>query len=256
MFDKIKKNQFLFEELVKRDFKKKYKGTILGMVWSILSPLLTVLVLTVVFTKVFSMDNRPEPFIIYIFCGTLVMSFYSECTNGCMRALRANSAIFTKINVPKYMFLFSKALQSFINFILTFAIFLVFCFIYNIKFGFDFFLLIYPMVFLLIFCFGVGMILSAMFVFFKDIEYLYGVFMTLLNYVSAIFYPIEMLGEYKFLFYFNPVYVYIEYFRDIVMTNNIPSLEVHSLCAIYALVFLGIGCLIYKKFNNEFLYYV
>ncbi len=256
MLKKLQKHRFLFEELVKRDFKKKYKGTVLGMFWSVLSPLLTVLVLTLVFTKVFDVSGGIQPFIIYIFCGTLVMSFFNECTTGCMRALRQNASIFTKINVPKYMFLFSKALQSFINFLLTFIVFLVFCIIYKISFGFHFLTLMYPMFFLLIFSFGVGMILSAMFVFFKDIEYLYSVFLTLLNYVSAIFYPITRLGELQYLFYFNPVYVFIEYFRTVVLYGQIPSLLVHGLCAGYALIFLGIGCQIYKKCNNEFLYYV
>ena len=61
---------------------------------------------------------------------------------------------------------------------------------------------------------------------------------------------------YPYEYYCNPVYVYIYYFRTVTMGSTIPSLEIHGLCAIYALVFLGIGCLIYKKCNHEFLYYV
>ena len=116
MLTKIKKYRFLFEELVKRDFKKKYKGTFLGVIWSVLAPLLNVLVLMLVFTNFFGRNQ--EHFIIYIFSGTLIMSFYTECTQGCMRALMANASIFSKINVPKYLFLLSKAFQAFINFLL------------------------------------------------------------------------------------------------------------------------------------------
>lgn len=254
MLKKIEKYRFLFEELVKRDFKKKYKRTVLGVVWSILAPLLNVLVLMLVFTRFFGREQ--EHFIIYIFSGTLLMSFYTECTQGCMRALMANASIFTKINVPKYLFLLSKAFQAFINFLLTFVLFIVFCLFDGISFGFHMLTLVYPIFWVLIFCFGVGMILSALFVFFRDVEYLYGVFLTLLNYVSAIFYPTSMLGKFEFLFLFNPLYVYIDYFRTVVIDGAVPSLLLHGLCALYAVIFLLLGCLIYKKCNHEFLYYV
>ena len=253
--ERIKRHRFLFEELVKRDFKKKYKRTVLGVLWSVLAPLLNVLVLMLVFVNFFGREQ--EHFIIYIFCGTMVMSFYTETTQGCMRALMANAAIFTKINVPKSLFLLSKAFQTFINFLLTFAVFLAFCVGDGIPFGWHMLSLIYPSFWLLVMSFGVGMILSAMFVFFRDVEYLYGIFLTLLGYVSAIFYPTTMLpAQWRFLFYANPVYVYIDYFRTVTIGGTMPSTLVHLLCAVYALAFLGIGCLIYKKCNHEFLYYV
>ena len=117
--------------------------------------------------------------------------------------------------------------------------------------------LIYPIFFALVCFLGIGMILSALYVFFRDVEYLYSVFLTLHNYVSAIFYPVSILSErMQGIFLFNPVYVYITYFRTVVIDGAIPSLLMHVLCAVYALLFLAIGCLIYKKFNHEFLYYV
>lgn len=244
----------MFEELVKRDFKKKYKRTVLGVIWSILAPLLNVLVLMFVFTNLFG--RTQEHYIIYVFSGTLVMSFYTECTQGCMRGLMANASIFTKINVPKSLFLLSKAFQSFINFLLTFLIFVAFCLFDGISFGVHTISLLYPMLWLLVFSFGVGMILAALFVFFRDVEYLYGIFLTLLNYLSAIFYPVSILRDKAKLFNLNPVYVYINYFRTVTIDGMVPSLGLHLLCAIYALIFLGIGCLIFKKCNHEFLYYV
>lgn len=255
MLNKVKRYQFLFTELVKRDFKKKYKGTVLGVIWSLLAPLLNVLVLALVFTTVFKRGQ--EHFIIYIFSGTLVMSFYTECTQGCMRSLMQNASIFTKINVPKYLFMMSKTIQAFINFSLTFILFIVFCLIDGISFGPHMLTLLYPVFWLLVFNFGVGMILAAMFVFFRDVEYLYSVFLTLLNYVSAIFYPISIIPEkFQWLFKLNPVYDYIYYIRTVVIDGVIPSLETHLLCAGFALVFLAIGCIVYKKCNHEFLYYV
>lgn len=255
MIKKLKEHQFLIEELIKRDFKKKYKRTALGMLWSVLSPLLSVLVLMLVFTAIFA--RRQPHFIIYIFSGTLVMNFYTEATNGGMRALMANASIFTKINVPKYLFLLSKNIQSLINFFLTLLLYLVFCLFDRIHFGPHMFLLIFPIICMTVFQFGVGMILSAMFVFFRDVEYLYSIFLMLLNYVSAIFYPVEIIPEsYRMVLLLNPVYVYIRYFRDIVINEIIPSPQYHGLCLFYALFFLAIGCYMYVRYNHEFLYYV
>lgn len=255
MLTKAKKYQFLFEELVKRDFKKKYKRTVLGMLWSLLAPLLNVLILLVIFKHLFG--RTQDHFIIYIFSGTVMFSFYTECTQGCMRALMANAAIFTKINVPKYLFMFSKAIQAFINYLLTLILYFVFCAFDGIEFGPHMLSLIYPMLTSLVLCLGIGMILSALYVFFKDVEYLYSVFLTLLNYVSAIFYPVTIVPEqYRMLFYLNPVYCYIHYFRVVTIDGLIPSWKLHALCAFYALFFLAIGCIIYKKYNKEFLYYV
>ena len=104
MLNKLKKHQFLFEELVKRDFKEKYKRTVLGMAWSILSPLLTLLVMKVVFTQFF---GRNTPFYTtYLFSGNLVMAYFKESTKGGMGSLLSNARIFTKINIPKYLFIF------------------------------------------------------------------------------------------------------------------------------------------------------
>ena len=103
MIQKMKKYQFLFEELVKRDFKKKYKRTVLGMAWSVLSPLLTLLVMRLVFTQFFGRET--DHYTTYLFCGNLVFSYFSESSREGMSSLMGNSRIFSKVNIPKYLFL-------------------------------------------------------------------------------------------------------------------------------------------------------
>ncbi len=251
----LKKYQFLFTELVKRDFKKKYKRTVLGMLWSILSPLLQLIVMAVVFTKFFGRGT--EHYIIYLFSGNLVFSFFKESTNGGMHSLMSNANIIKKINLPKYLFLLSKEVSSCINFGLTLIIYFLFVAIDGIPFSFRFLMLLYPILCLLIFNIGVGFILSALFVIFKDIKYLYDIFTQLLMYLSAIFYTVDIYPEnLQKLFYGNPVYVYITYFRHIVIDGYIPGLPTHFLCFFYAAVMLIIGCLFYKKYNYKFLYYL
>ena len=208
MIQKLKRHQFLFEELVKRDFKKKYKRTVLGMAWSILSPLLTLLVMKMVFTQFF---GRTTPhYTTYLFCGNLIFSCFNESTGQGMTSLMSNAGIFTKVNVPKYLFLLSKNVQTLINFGLTLCVFFLFCILDGITFTWKFVLLLYPVACLVLFNIGVGLILSALFVFFRDIQYLWSVFTMLLMYMSAIFYTIDGYSyNVQCLFLLNPIYLFI-----------------------------------------------
>ena len=251
----MKRYQFLFEELVKRDFKQKYKRTVLGMAWSILSPLLTLLVMKLVFTQFFG-RNSPH-YTIYLFSGNLVMAYFKESTRGGMNSLMSNAKIFTKINIPKYLFIFSKNVSALVNFLIILLVYFFFCALDGITFGVHMLSLIYPVLCLLTFNLGIGMILSAMYVFFRDTQYLYDVFLTLLTYVSAIFYKIDRYPpNVQRLFLLNPVYCYIKYFRLVVIDGVIPSVQFHLLCAGYAVAAFVFGCWIYKKNNHKFLYYV
>lgn len=255
MFAKLRQHQFLFEELVKRDFKKKYKRTILGMAWSVLSPLMMLLVMRVVFTQFFG--RTMEHYTTYLFCGNLVFSFFNESSTQGMESLMGNASIFTKVTVPKYLFLLSKNVQTLINFSITLLVFFVFCAIDHITFTWRFILLIFPTCFLILFNIGIGLILSALFVFFRDIQYLWTVFSQLLMYLSAIFYSITQYPEpAQKLFYFNPVYVFITYFRTVVIDCTVPDQGLHLLILLYTLLAVSGGCAMYKKYNTRFLYYV
>ena len=220
MFKKFKRRvleyQFMFEELVKRDFKQKYKRSILGMGWSILSPLLNLLVMKMVFTQFFG-RNTPH-YTTYLFAGNLIFSFFRESTNGGMNALMNNARIFTKINVPKYIFLLTKNVSAIINFGLTLFVFFVFAYIDGVEFSWRMLTIVYPIACLIMFNIGVGLILSALYVFFRDIQYLYEVLTMLLMYLSAIFYMVDGYPvTIQNIFMLNPIYCCIRYVRLIVI---------------------------------------
>lgn len=253
--NRLKQYGFLFEELVKRDFKKKYKRTVLGMAWSLLSPLMMLLVMRLVFTQFFGQNMAH--YTTYLFCGNLVFSYFNESTTQGMQSLTGNAAIFTKVNVPKYLFLFSKNVQTLINFCLTLCIFFLFCILDHITFTWRFICLLYPILLLVLFNIGVGLVLSALFVFFRDVQYLWTIFTQLLMYLSAVFYSIEHYSyQVQCLFLANPIYLFIRYFRKIVIDAAVPSVWFHLLMLGDVLVVLGLGCWMYKKFNTRFLYYV
>ena len=251
----IGKYSFMFEELVKRDFKQKYKRSVLGAAWSILSPLLTLLVMRLIFTQILG-KNIPH-YTIYLFSGNIVLAYYKESTKNGMSSLMTNARIFTKINVPKFLFLLSKNVSALMNFGLTLVVYFLFCALDGISFSPKMVLLIYPILCLLVMNIGIGAVLSALFVFFRDVQYLYDVFLTLITYLSAVFYSVDHFSpQVQRLFLLNPVYVYIKYFRIVVIDGIIPSPAYHLLCLFYALFFLGLGIWFYKKYNHEFLYYL
>lgn len=225
------------------------------MGWSILSPLLTMFIMKMVFTQFF---GRNTPFYTtYLFGGNLVMSYFKESTRGGMASLMSNANIFSKINLPKYMFILSRNVSALVHFLIILVVYFFFCILDGISFGWHMLMLVFPLLCLMLFNLGIGMILSAMYVFFRDTIHLYDIFLTLLTYVSAIFYTIDGFSPtIQRLFLLNPVYCYIRYFRLVVIDGTIPSLAYHLLCLGYGLLAVLIGSAIYKKNNHKFMYYV
>ena len=132
-----------------------------------------------------------------------------------------------------------------------------FVFAYGISPDWRMLLIFYPIICLIIFNYGIGLILSALYVFFRDIQYLYSLLLQIVMYGSAIFYSIDMLSRsYQTVFYFNPLYLYITFMRDVVIYNKIPELWFVALCGLYALLAIILGLSIYKKYNYKFVYYI
>lgn len=254
--EKYEQYKFVFSELVKRDFNKRYKRSVLGVLWSMLAPLFQLLVMSFVFKRVFG--RQMEHYTIYLFAGQLVFNYFKEATNNGMSSIISNAGIITKVTVPKYLFLISKVMAASINFVLTLGIFFIFVAFDKIQFTWKFILLLYPIACLFILIIGTGLILSALYVFFKDIQYLYDIFTLALMYFSAIFYDVSIFAGSRVeqVLYINPIFVYINYFREIVLFGQIPSITYHLYSLVYAVIVLRIGAWMYKKYNYMFLYYI
>ena len=252
--DKVKQYRFLFEELTKRDFKKKYKRTLLGIFWSVLSPFMNFLIYLFVFTFLFR-RNIPH-FSTYIMTGTLIYSFFVTSTNAGMVSMFANSGVISKIRVPKTIFLLSSNVACIFNFLLTLVVYFVFVAVDGLPFGPHMLLIIYPIVCMTVFNIGVGYILSTLFVFFRDIQYLYGIFTQLLMFVSAIFYTADSFPEnLQIIFAINPIYRYITYVRQVIIDGIVPDLSSHLFCFGAAAIVFALGYFIHKKTEQKFVYY-
>lgn len=249
----FEQKRFLLKQLIRRDFTSRYKRAALGVLWSMLSPLFFFVAQALIFSHFF---GRGEHYISYLIIGNIVFYYFSDGTTNSMFSLQSNGGIISKIKVDKDVFLFSRSISCLMNFGLTLIIMFIIIAIDNMAFHWKFFLLLYPIICMFFMIMGIGYILSTLFVLFKDTQYLYSLFTRVLIYFSAIFYQIDRFPEeLQKLFYFNPVYCYIDYFRTIIIDNVIPSLFIHGLCFGFAVLFMVIGKLVYKLNDNKFAYY-
>lgn len=257
IFLNFKKYSFLLSQLVSRDFKVKYKRSVLGIVWSLLYPVLNMAVLALVFSKMFKFSTPGVNYLVYVLSGLVMFNYFSEASNLAMSSVVANFSLINKIYIPKYIFPLSKCLFVGINFLLTLIpLYLV---ILLTGTGLNIYHLILPYAFicLFIFTFGFGLILSTISVFLRDMFYIYGIVITLWTYLTPIMYDISMISEsLQIIFKLNPLYHYISFIRQIILYHQMPSGLSFAICGLSALVVLVIGLVVFKKNQDKFIYYV
>lgn len=249
MFDTFAEKKFLLKQLVKRDLTSKYKDSVLGVAWSFLNPLLIMIVFTAIFSMLFGrqIDNYP----VYFLSGRIIYDFYKSATSGAMKSIKGNASILKKIYVPKYMFTVSKVCYEFINFLISFTILFGVMIVTKAPFHITLIYSIIPIIFLVILIFGVGLILAVCNTYFTDVGHLYNVFTLILMYASALFYPMEIVPvTVQKIFTLNPIYTAIISFRQCVY-GVVPDFTAISYLAVFSLMTLGIGILLFKIYDKK-----
>lgn len=245
----------LIRELVSRDIKKKYRRSILGIFWSLLNPLLMMLITAAVFSNLFRFDIKN--FALYLLSGQIIFTFYAEATNFAMGSILENGSLIKKVYVPKYLFPISRVLSSGVNLMLTIPAMLAIMFITNEPMGIHLFYALIPIMLLLFFCIGMGLLLSSLAVYFRDLFHLYGVLLTALNYATPIFYPVNIIPEeYKFIIWINPLTYYLTAFRQVVYDHIFPDISILLTCICLSLAVMFVGIFVFKKQENKFVLYI
>lgn len=247
--------RFLLGELVKKGIKLKYRRSYLGIVWSLIEPLMEMTVLAIVFGTLFG--NSDKTFPVYILTGRLLYSFFSQGTKASLSSIRNNSSMIKKVYVPKYLYPLSSVLFNYVIFgislivlVLVSLVFKVYPTVYTIT-------AVIPLILILIFTYGVGMILATFGVFFRDLEYLWNVALMLIMYTCAIFYyPDKLLSSgYAWILRINPLYCIIAIFRDAVFGRPM-DMFMMIYAAIFSLVTLVIGLLVFHKQQDKFILHI
>lgn len=245
----------MLRELVLRDIKVKYRRSILGIFWSLLNPLMMMIVMTIVFSNLFKIQI--ENFMVYFLTGQILFSFFSEATTIAMGSIVTNANLIKKVYIPKYIFPISKVLSSFVN--LLFSLIAVFMIMLITKASFSATIFLIPVAFLylLIFTVGVGLMLSVLTVFFRDMNHIYGIVILAWMYLTPIIYPIEIIPiKYLLFIKLNPMYYFIAFFREIILHGNIPSMELNLICILISLISLVLGLYAFYKNQNKFMLYI
>ena len=252
-----KKYSFLLEQLVSRDFKVKYKRSVLGIVWSLLYPVLMMAVMAIVFSNVFKFSTPGVSYLAYLLIGLTYFNYFSEASNLAMSSVVGNFSLINKVYIPKYIFPLSKCLFVGINFLLTLIPLYVVIIATGTGLCWQHILLPFSFVCLFLFTVGMGFILSTISVFLRDMFYIYGIIITVWTYLTPIMYDIKMLNStFAFVLKFNPLYQFINFARTIILYHNTPTLGQFAGCAISAIIVFLLGIFIFKKKQDKFIYYV
>ncbi len=263
-FDKYK---HLLKNLISRDLKVKYRRSVLGFLWSVLNPLFMAFVLSAVFSRIMRVGGV-ENFTVFYLAGSLIFNFMSEATTGCMGSVIGGAPLIKKVYIPKYIFPMEKALFAFVNMLFSMVALIIMIIITKAgligsapdKLIIDWHCLLFPipMFYTLVFSIGLGLILAAYNVYFRDLTHLYSVLVAAWMYLTPIIYPVTLLKGtiVENIVKFNPMYYYVTYFRDVVMYGNLPSLEFNLICIAWSLAFLVAGILIFRKKQDRFILFI
>ena len=249
----FKRYRFLLYELVKKDIKLKYRRSYLGILWTLLEPILTTIVLTLVFSNVLGKGDAKYP--VFILTGRLVYGFFSKATRASMSSIRRNAGMIKKVYVPKYIYPLSTILSNYVIFLISLIVLFGAMLIFKVSITIHFLKVIIPLFLLLVLSLGVGLILSTLAVFFRDLEYLWGVALMLIMYTSAVFYNVNNLGLGKKaqIFKLNPLYDIILNFRNAVLYGKAFDMEALIISAIISFASLIVGVVLFYKQQDKFI---
>jgi ABC-type polysaccharide/polyol phosphate export permease len=251
-FTAFNKYKFLLSQLVGRDFKTKYKRSVLGVLWSLLNPLLIMIVQYMVFSELFRWDI--DNFAVYLLSGTVMFNFFQESTSQALVSITSNGSLITKVYVPMYIFPLFKVISSCINLGFSLVALFAIVFIQGLSFNIYYLLIPYGILCMIIFSIGMSFVLSSMMVYFRDTQFLYGIVLTAWTYLTPLFYPESILPD-KFMIFMqcNPMYHFIRYIRNIILDGSLPTLRAHVFCLIFAIVPLLIGMKVFKSAKKDFI---
>lgn len=248
----LQRYSYLMKQLVSRDFKTRYKRSVLGVFWSFLNPLLTMLVQYIVFSTLFRSDIKN--FQLYLLVGIVCFNFFNEATGVALQSIVGNAALITKVYVPKYIYPVSRVLSSSINLLFSVILLLIMMVFTGAPFRPALLFAPFGLLCLVAFCIGMGFFLATAMVFFRDTQFLWGVVNMLWMYATPIFYP-ETIIPVKLmpLYRCNPMYQIIRFLRAIFLDGAVPVPKSFFACALASFVPLLLGAMVFKKNQDKFI---
>ena len=226
-----KRNRVLLAELVKTDFKLRYQGSALGILWSVLKPLMIFVVMYFIFVKFLRITDSSIPnYAITLLLGLSLWGFFTEAVTLGMNSIVARGDLMRKINFPKYIVIISSMVSALISLSINLLVVLAFAIFAGVKFQWSVLLLPFNIILLFATAFGLALILSTLYVKFRDISHIWEVFMQILVYSMPIMYPISMVTKVSFfgvsiakIMMLNPIALAIQDIRHNLIAHETPT---------------------------------
>lgn len=260
----FQKDIFILKQLVSKDFKIKYRRSFLGVAWSVLNPLLMMIVMAIVFTTIFAQGHNgsvtPEMYPLYLIVGNVTFAVMSDSTSQALSSIIYASSLLKKVKVHRFVFPVQKVLFSLVNFAFSLIAVAIVMLWFHVVPTWHLLLLPVCLILLMFFCMGVGLLLSAATVFFRDVMHLWSVVLTAWTYFTPIFwttdYILKMPHILRVLMYANPMYNYLQFMREIFLFQTCPTPLEFGLCVAWAVIAMAIGYTVFHKNEHKFILYI
>lgn len=260
----FQKDIFILKQLVSKDFKIKYRRSFLGVAWSVLNPLLMMIVMAIVFTTIFTQGRNgsitPEMYPLYLIVGNVTFAVMSDSTSQALSSIIQASSLLKKVKVHRFVFPVQKVLFSLVNFAFSLIAVAIVMLWFRVVPTWHLLLLPVCLILLMFFCMGVGLLLSAATVFFRDVMHLWSVVLTAWTYFTPIFwttdYILKMPHILRVLMYANPMYNYLQFMREIFLFQTCPTPLEFGLCVAWAVIAMAIGYTVFHKNEHKFILYI
>jgi ABC-type polysaccharide/polyol phosphate export permease len=251
----IIKYRELLRNLVIRDIKVRYKRSVIGFVWVMLNPLLTMLILYMVFSELFKVST--ENYITYLISGIILWNFFSQGTSTSIVSFTSNSNLIKKIYLPRAIFPLSVVISAMIHFLFSLVPLLIIFIITGTSLSSHFYILPAGVIFVVIFSFGISLIVSTLTVFFHDTKYIYEVLLMAWMWMTPIFYPESIVPQkFSVIFHLNPFYYFLNVFRA-ALYMNVPSLPEDLFYSfLFSVMALIAGWFFYNRYKDRVVYYL
>ena len=240
----------LIRNLTVADLKNRYQNTALGFFWSLLSPLLLAGVLYFVFRHLFGGE---ENFAINLIVGIMAWRFFANGTTTSLGAVIGKPSLVTRVYIPRQILTLSNALANVISSLLEFIVLLPIIFVLLGHLPVT--VLLFPIIHLIYFLFiyGAGLLLSSLYIYFRDLNQIWEVLVTTLFFCLPIVYPLSIVPAYLMSYYLlNPVTQFIVVYRDVMVAGDLPSLYSVVVVVGFAVATYLVGSLVFNKLQRRF----
>ena len=254
------KEKFILAQLVGKDFKRKYRRSVLGVVWSVLNPLLMMIVMSLVFSFFLRYDNM-EHYPLYLILGNVIWTIFADSTNQGVTSILDAAPLLKKVRINKTVFPVERVLFALVNFAFSLIAVVIVMLWEGVMPTWTVILLPVLLVLLMGFCIGMSLLLSSLAVFFRDIIHLWGVVILAWSYVTPLFWPVSMISQVPYAFMrvimlANPMYNYVTFMRMILLNGQPPELITIGMCVFWAVFMIAVGYAVFRKLQRKFILYI